>query len=291
MAVSAQASGTQSGPTNPLPASLGSREAVVAAANNGFAMQQQGHSAGSGIRIALAKSNSGSASGGLNSIVVVKSADSSFGLHQAPCAQGALIPPALAMPDLQPLVAADKPQQQDGFNHARHTDGSMGGPVQQQLQQEEGPVGEASPSLASGFVCHNISELSLPSYHEQQVVGSQNARSSSSRGGNSRARVKGSPAEAQTWLIQEYCDGGTLLDMVSDGQMHDTWGKPCMVGAAGDTRRASLLLRRVVVLVVLCCIVSRPVAITSAGLGPPFDGCLERWTAAPGGGCLCSLFC
>jgi hypothetical protein len=39
--------------------------------------------------------------------------------------------------------------------------------------------------------------------------------SGSSSLGASRARA----GEAQTWLILEYCDGGTLLDLMQEGRL------------------------------------------------------------------------
>lgn len=43
--------------------------------------------------------------------------------------------------------------------------------------------------------------------------------------------LSNSSSEAQTWLIVEFCDGGTLADAVRDGMMRNTLGKVDVVSA------------------------------------------------------------
>ena len=216
-----QADAARSGITNPLPPSIGSHHTAPAAVAT----------VGSGNGSALSKSNASALSASIHSIVVVKSSGSSSGLQPSPEAERIASASALAAQELRGHPADMQQQQQNGFSYPTDTFVPVMTSLQQQQRSPQGSVVEDTSHIVSGHVCHDISEFNLPSYQEQQQAGDSNARSGSSLGVQGRSRAKGSLAEAQTWLILEYCDQGTLLDRVTDGQMHDDLGKPCMVGA------------------------------------------------------------
>lgn len=105
-----------------------------------------------------------------------------------------------------------------------------------QMQEEQGPQPQQSLMQKHVSDCSSATTLSQPQLLGQQLQQRQLPRAvqrfDAGSGGSSYFGSKAQSGEAQTWLILEFCDGGTLLDLMQEGLLFSTVsGLLNMVGA------------------------------------------------------------
>jgi hypothetical protein len=125
-----------------------------------------------------------------------------------------MVPYGLSQPGSQASSVSGQlqPQLQQQQRYVALVDMPMDDPKQQQQQLREasGTSTQSNPSAPQLSGQLRQQQLQRTARFDQASGGS-----SSYIGGAGRARS----GEAQTWLILEYCDGGTLLDLMQEGML------------------------------------------------------------------------
>lgn len=143
---------------------------------------------------------------------------------------------------------------------------SLDGQVQQQygqyvpliqMQEEQGQQPQQPHGQKRLSDCSSNTTRSQPQLSGQQLQQRQHPRAvqrfDPGSGGSSYFGSKAQSGEAQTWLILEFCDGGTLLDLMQEGLLFSTaTGLLNMVGAWNATLSTNWVCRCINLCVVAC---------------------------------------